>query len=95
MLYPDLAAGFKHPQWRKGGDTAFQANTLTPGFATTVGGSPENRGNAGGAALFCGRGWGAQSWEDPGPVVAPEHFPHPQHVGLGAQEDHPYTPAPT
>lgn len=92
-LSSDLAAGFKHCQWRKGGDTAFQANTLPSGFATTVGGSPQTEKFMGSStSLLVQVGCPQQGRKAPGTVVAPEHFPQPQHQGLGAQEDH---PAPT
>lgn len=70
-LSPDPAAGFKHGQWRKGGDTAFQASTLVSGFVTTVGGCH-------GAEEMLGAALQVQG--APGTVLVPE-------LSLGAQED--------
>lgn len=50
--YSYLAAGFKHPRWSEGGDTAFQADIIASGFATTMVGSPWTRVNAGGVCWF-------------------------------------------
>lgn len=86
-LYSDPAAGFKHLQQRKGGDTALQANTLLSGLATTVG-TEEMLGSS--TVLLVQVG--CHSREAPGTVVAPERFPHTQHM---AQEHHPHLPAPT
>lgn len=80
-LCSDPAAGFKPPQWRKGGDTASQATTLTSGSATTQGGSPraeEMLGSSTLLLLLLQVGCPQQGREAPGTVGAPEHFPQPQ-----------------
>lgn len=78
-----FAAGFKHPRWSKGGDTAFQADVAMSGFATTVFESPWTSVNVGEQHFSVGMpraGGSLALW------LPQDTFP----VGLGAQEDRMY-----